>query len=150
MWQKWSQFILGPNTVFFDLPIIIKCNKFMEMETKHLLISMHMHFSSTNSWSNNISWLWWKRTNQCQLKSSTIGISLRDLKHMKLKHSKALEVTIGSHISKMVFNVSSSPKNLVIIVLFWLTLHNAQVDCIHRFWSTKTWGRMCSCYHKHV
>jgi hypothetical protein len=51
--------------------------------------------------------------------------------------TKTLEVTIGSHISKMVFNVISSPKNLVIIALFWLVLHNAQVDCIQRVFILK-------------
>jgi hypothetical protein len=38
--------------------------------------------------------------------------------------TKPLDVTIGSHISKVVFNVISSPKNLVIIGLFWFVLHN--------------------------
>jgi hypothetical protein len=38
--------------------------------------------------------------------------------------TKSLDVTIGSHISKVVFNVISSPKNLVIIGLFWFVLHN--------------------------
>jgi len=34
--------------------------------------------------------------------------------------TKPLNVTIGSHTSKVVFNVISSPRNLVIIGLFWL------------------------------
>jgi hypothetical protein len=42
--------------------------------------------------------------------------------------TKALDVTIGSHTNKVVFNVISSPKNLVIIGLSWLALHNPQVD----------------------
>jgi len=38
--------------------------------------------------------------------------------------TKALDVTISFHTNKVVFNVISSPKNLV----FWLTLHNSQMD----------------------
>jgi hypothetical protein len=37
---------------------------------------------------------------------------------------KALDVTITFHTNKVVFNDISSPKNLV----FWLALHNSQVD----------------------
>jgi hypothetical protein len=47
--------------------------------------------------------------------------------------TKPLDVTIGSHISKVVFNVISSLINLVIIGLFWLVLHNPRVD-----WHTKS------------
>jgi hypothetical protein len=38
--------------------------------------------------------------------------------------TKPLDVTIGSHTSKVVFNVISSPSNHVIIRLSWLVLHN--------------------------
>jgi hypothetical protein len=42
--------------------------------------------------------------------------------------TKPLDVTIGSHTIKVIFNVISSPRNHVIIGLFWLVLHNPQVD----------------------
>jgi hypothetical protein len=42
--------------------------------------------------------------------------------------TKPLDVTIGSHTSKVVFNVISSPRNLVIIGLSWLVPHNPRVD----------------------
>jgi hypothetical protein len=42
--------------------------------------------------------------------------------------TKALDVAIGSHTNKVIFNVISSPKNLVIIGLFWLALCNPQMD----------------------
>jgi hypothetical protein len=42
--------------------------------------------------------------------------------------TKASNVTIGSHISKVVFNVISSPRNLVIIGLCWFVLHNPPLD----------------------
>jgi hypothetical protein len=35
-----------------------------------------------------------------------------------------LEITIGSHTSKVVFNVISSLTNPTITGLFWLNLHN--------------------------
>jgi hypothetical protein len=41
--------------------------------------------------------------------------------------TKPLNVTISSHTSKVIFNVISSPKNLVIIGLFWL------VQLIHKW-----------------
>jgi hypothetical protein len=42
--------------------------------------------------------------------------------------TKALEITIGSHFNKVMFNVISSLKNPIIIGLSWLILHNPQVD----------------------
>jgi hypothetical protein len=42
--------------------------------------------------------------------------------------TKPLNVTIGSHTNKVVFNVISFPKTLVIIGLSWLVLHNPQMD----------------------
>ncbi len=41
---------------------------------------------------------------------------------------EALDVTIGFHTSKVVFSVISSLKNIVIIGLSWLALHNPRVD----------------------
>jgi hypothetical protein len=38
--------------------------------------------------------------------------------------TKPLDVTIGSHISKVVFNVISSLRNFVIIGFFWLVRYN--------------------------
>jgi hypothetical protein len=48
------------------------------------------------------------------------SLSLGPLTH----ETKALNVTIGSHTNKVVFNVISSPRNPDIIGLYWLTLHN--------------------------
>jgi hypothetical protein len=47
--------------------------------------------------------------------------------------TKPLDVTIGSHTNKVVFNVISFPRNIVIIGLSWLVLHNPQVE-----WHTKS------------
>jgi len=38
--------------------------------------------------------------------------------------TKPLNVTIGSHTNKVVFNVISSLRNPIIIGLSWLVLHN--------------------------
>ncbi len=46
--------------------------------------------------------------------------------------TKALNVTIGFHTNKVVFNIISSPRNHVIIGLSCLALHNPQLD-----WHTK-------------
>jgi hypothetical protein len=52
------------------------------------------------------------------------SLSLRFLMH----RNKALEITIGSHWSKVIFNVISSPTNPIIIGLFRFILHNLQMD----------------------
>jgi hypothetical protein len=41
---------------------------------------------------------------------------------------KTFEVIVGLHISKVIFNVISSLKRLIIIRLSWFALHNPQVD----------------------
>ncbi len=45
-----------------------------------------------------------------------------------IHETKPLDVTIGSHLNKVVFNVISFPRNLVIIGLSWFILHNSWVD----------------------
>ncbi len=52
------------------------------------------------------------------------GFSSRLITH----ETKALEVTIGSHTNKVIFNVISSPRNPFIIGLSWLVFHNPQLD----------------------
>jgi hypothetical protein len=42
--------------------------------------------------------------------------------------TKPLNITIGFHTSKVVFNIISSPKNSIIIGLSWFTLHNPWMD----------------------
>jgi hypothetical protein len=53
----------------------------------------------------------------------------RNLSSRPITHeTKPLNVTIGSHTNKVVFNVISSSRNPIIIGLSWLVLHNLQVD----------------------
>ncbi len=52
--------------------------------------------------------------------------------------TKALEVTINSHTNRVIFNVISSPRNLVIIGLSWFVFHNPQLDWIMRSVHFKT------------
>jgi hypothetical protein len=51
--------------------------------------------------------------------------------------TKPLDVTIGSHTNKVVFNVISSLRNLVVIGLSWLVLYNPQVDWHTRIFTLK-------------
>jgi hypothetical protein len=57
-------------------------------------------------------------------KNTLVPIEVIDGRSLSLglvtHETKPLNVTIGSHTSKVVFNVISSPRNLVIIGLFWL------------------------------
>jgi hypothetical protein len=67
--------------------------------------------------------------------------------------TKPLDVTIGSHTIKVVFNVISSSRNFVIIGLPWPILHNPQKDWhmrnLHfetpqlRPWSVKPSSEVC-------
>jgi hypothetical protein len=47
--------------------------------------------------------------------------------------TKRLHATIGSHTNRVILNVISSPRNLVIIGFFWLVHYNPRVD-----WHTKS------------
>jgi hypothetical protein len=49
-----------------------------------------------------------------------------------MHETKALDITIGMHTSKVTFNVISVVTNPIVIGLSWLILHNLQVD-----WHTK-------------
>jgi hypothetical protein len=44
-----------------------------------------------------------------------------------MHETKALEIIIRSHTSKVVFNVISCQTNLIIIGLYWFVLHNPQL-----------------------
>jgi hypothetical protein len=56
------------------------------------------------------------------------------LSRLVTHETKALDVAIGSHTSKVIFNVISSSQNLIVIGLCWLALHNPQVDwCMKSF-----------------
>jgi hypothetical protein len=48
------------------------------------------------------------------------NLSSRPMKH----ETKALNIIIGTHTSKVAFNVISSPTNLIVIGLSWFILHN--------------------------
>ncbi len=58
------------------------------------------------------------------------SISSRYVMH----ETKALDITIEMHTNKVAFNVISSPKRVIVIVLSWLILHNPWMDwCIKKF-----------------
>jgi hypothetical protein len=56
------------------------------------------------------------------------SLSKRHVTH----ETKALNITIEMHTSKVAFNVISSPTNPIVIGLSWFILHNLQMD-----WRTK-------------
>jgi hypothetical protein len=104
MHSKWSQDISN-STPYFLLLITIKREKSMTMKNQTLF-----NFGASLCFINKeLVWKhWWKR------------------------QTKVLVITIGSHFSKIVFNVISSLTNLIIIRLSWFTFYNPWVD-----WHTK-------------
>jgi hypothetical protein len=63
-------------------------------------------------------------------KSTLVSAEVIDGQNLSLvtHETKPLNVTIGSHTNKVVFNVISSLRNPIIIGLSWFILHNPQVD----------------------
>jgi hypothetical protein len=98
--SKWSQHISNPTHCFLLL-MTIKCEKSMTLKSQTLLyFDVFLCFINKELvWKH-----WWRR------------------------QTKVLVITIGSHFSKVVFNVT----NLIIIWLSWFTFYNPQVD-----WHTK-------------
>jgi hypothetical protein len=70
-------------------------------------------------------------------KNTPVSVEIIDGQSLSLgliiHKTKPLDVTIGSHTNKVVFNVISSPRNPIIIGLSWLVLHNSQMD-----WRTRS------------
>jgi hypothetical protein len=68
-----------------------------------------------------------------QVENNTLVlVEIIDSQNLSLRlityETKALDVTICSHTSKIIFNVISFLRNLIIIGLFWLVLHSPQMD----------------------
>jgi len=112
------------------VPIIVKCDKLMTMEAQ-----THFNSSTSTCFINK------KLVQQYKLalveKNTLVLIKVIDGHSLSLgpiaHETKALNVTIGFHINKVVFNVISFIRNIVIIGLFWLALYNIRVD-----WHTKS------------
>jgi hypothetical protein len=102
--SKWSQHISNP-TPYFLLLITIKCEKSMTMKSQILF-----NFGAS----------------LCLLTKELVW------KHWWRKRTKMLLITIGSHFSKIIFNVISSLTNLIIIGLSSFTFYNPRMD-----WHTK-------------
>jgi hypothetical protein len=105
----------------FLVPIIVKCNKFVTMEARTLF-----DYGTLECFIDKELVRQFKLA---QVENKTLMlvevINSQNLSSRLIKHeSKTLDVTIGSHISKVIFNVISFPKNLIIIRLFWLILHS--------------------------
>ncbi len=63
-----------------------------------------------------------------------------------MHETKALDVTIGTHTSKVAFNVISSLINPIFIGLSWFILHNPWVDW-HIKNNIKMWEAYIQKYH---
>ncbi len=105
---------LDPTPCFL-VPIIVKCSKLITMEAQ----AFHDYGASTCFIDKELVW-------QCKLtlveKNALMSVDVIDGQSFSSRptthETKALDVTIGFHTSKVIFNVISFPKNLIIIRLF--------------------------------
>ncbi len=116
----------GPNlssnpTPCFLLPIMIKRNNSTTMKTKALL-----EFSAFTCFIDKE--LVWQLKLPLVKKITPMAVEVIDGQNLfsspMMHETKVLKITIGSHTSKVVFDVISSPTDPIIIGLFWLILHN--------------------------
>ncbi len=105
----------------FLLPIMIKGGKSTTMRTQTVLDSRasSCFIDKELVWHHNVALV---------EKATLVAIEMIDDRNLFSRHvmyeTKVLMVTIGSHSSKIVFNVISFPTNLIIIGLSCLILHN--------------------------
>jgi len=127
---KNSPNLFSNPTPCFLLPIMIKCNKSTTMKTKTLL-----DFGAFTCFIDKE--LVWQLKLPLVKKITSMAVEVIDgqnlFSSLMMHETKELEITIGSHTSKVVFNVISSLANPSIIGLFWLILHNPWVD-----WHTRS------------
>jgi len=132
---------LNPTPCFLVL-IIVKCSKLMTMEAQALFD----YGTSTCFMDKKLVW-------QYKLilveKHTLLPFEVIDgwsLSSWPIAHeTKPLDVTIGSHTNKVVFNVISSLRNLVIIRLIWLILHNTWMDWyMNGAWTSYIYSWGCS------
>jgi hypothetical protein len=103
------------------LPIMIKGGKSTTMRTQTVLDSRasSCFIDKELVWHHNVALV---------EKATLVAIEMIDDRNLFSRHvmyeTKVLMVTIGSHSSKIVFNVISFPTNLIIIGLSCLILHN--------------------------
>ncbi len=106
------------------VPIIIKYNKLVTMEAQTFLDS-----SALTCFIDKESVVIQVGYNE---KNTLVLIEVIDSRNFSLgpitHETKALDFTFGFHTNKVVFNVISFLRNLVIIGLFWLALYNPQMD----------------------
>ncbi len=116
----------GPNlsldpTPCFLVPMIVKCSKLVTMEAQTLF-----------DCGTSTCFMDKELVRQYKLiimeKNTLMSIEVIDGQSFssgQVTHeTKPLNVTIGSHTNKVIFNVISSLKNLFIIGLSWFVLHN--------------------------
>jgi hypothetical protein len=113
--------LFSDPTPCFLVPIIVKCIKLVSMEAQTLL-----DFNASTCFINKELVQQYKlaivENNTLVLVEVINGQNFSS--GLVTYETKALDITIGFHTNKVVFNVISFPKNLVIIGLFWFVLHN--------------------------
>ncbi len=114
----------GPNlnpTPCFLLLITIKYDRSLTMETKTLIDSITYACFIDMEVVQQHKMIIMKKNMQIVVEViNNQNLSSRPMKH----ETKALNIIIGTHTSKVAFNVISSPTNLIVIGLSWFILHN--------------------------
>jgi hypothetical protein len=117
---------LDPTPCFL-VPIIVKCSKLVIMEAQALL-----DFDASTCFMDNE--LMWQYNLPLMEKNTPVLVEVINgwnlLSRLIIHETKPLDVAINSHTSRVVFNVISFLRNLVIIGLFWLVLQIHEWICI--------------------
>jgi hypothetical protein len=112
-------------TLYFLLPIMIKGGKSKTMQTQALLNSKAFACFIDKGLVRQHNLVLVEKPTPRAVKVIN-GQNL--FAGLVMHKTKALTIIIRSHRSKIVFNVISSPTNLIIVGLSWLILHNPQGD----------------------
>jgi hypothetical protein len=127
--QNGPSLLLDP-TPYFLLPIMIKYDKSTTMETKALFdFSAYACFINKELMQRHKMIIMKKNMSIAMEVINGQNLSSRPVTH----ETKALDITINKHTSKVAFNVISSPTNPIVIGSSRFILHNPQMD-----WHTKS------------
>jgi len=113
----------GPN--LSSVPTYLKCNKLVTMQAQTFIDSgaLKCFMDKELVWQYKLVLM---EKNTLMLVEIVDGWSFSS--KLITHETKPLDVTIGSHTIKVVFNAISFPRNHVINGLSWLVLHNPRVD----------------------
>ncbi len=122
--QNGPSLLLDPTPCFL-LPIMIKYDRSMTMDTKALLDS------TVSAYFINKELMQWHKM-IIMKKSTLVAMEVINGQSLSLglvmHETKALDIIIRTHTSKVAFNVISSSTSPIVIGLSWFILHNPWVD----------------------